>query len=60
MHRHQAALLPATAQENRDMGDLLHSIISSTMSDGQEAELPTLDDWRNQTIHIYFQNVNGL
>jgi hypothetical protein len=59
-YRQHATLLPATARENGDMGDSLHLIISLTMSEGQEVEDSTLADWRNQTIQIYFQNVNGL
>jgi hypothetical protein len=59
-YQQHAALLPATARENIDMGDSLHSIISSTMSEGQEGEYSTSANWCNQTIRIYFQNVNGL
>jgi exonuclease III len=41
------------------MGDSLHTVISASRSHDQIEE-PTPDDWRNQTVRLYFQNVNGL
>jgi hypothetical protein len=59
-YRQHAALTPTIARKNIDMGDSLHLIISSTMSEGQEGDNSTSSTWRTQTIRIYFQNVNGL
>jgi hypothetical protein len=59
-YRQHATLTPTIKRENIDMGDSLHSIISSTMSEGQEGDNSMLATWRTQTIRIYFQNVNGL
>lgn len=57
-YRNQAILNPANARENSDMGDSLHEILSTAPE--QDDKPPTPDDWKNQTIRIYFQNVNGL
>jgi hypothetical protein len=58
-HRNQALLNPANLRENLDMGDSLHEIISSAPENPDQ--LLTLEEaWKQQTIRIYFQNVNGL
>jgi hypothetical protein len=58
-HRNQALLNPANSRENLDMGNSLHEIISSAPETPDQ--LLTLEELlKQQTIRIYFQNVNGL
>jgi hypothetical protein len=58
-HRNQALLNPANSRENVDMGDSLHEIISSAPEKSDQLLIPE-EAWKQQTIRIYFQNVNGL
>jgi hypothetical protein len=41
------------------MGDSLHEIISSA-PETPDQQLTLEEAWKQQTIRIYFQNVNGL
>jgi hypothetical protein len=61
-YRRQAVLNPANTRDNIDMGDSLQEILDSTYTP-QMTETTTTDspeNWKDRTLQIYFQNVNGL
>lgn len=58
-YRRNSILSESNNRANIDMGDSLHSILANQRSHSTMEETSE-NQWQDQTIRLYFQNVNGL